>query len=178
MSLSRLLELPTLSSTIIKIETLIQHTYNKDHSNPNPNPNPGLHNTLMMKSILTLTLPLLLLLKRSLIAHEDSVTCVRFQPETHYFFSSGKDGVLKYWDADRCVQDQVVLELHGTQTCPSIYLNGVREEERDSYSTFTVPFLCFIRGASITGMLTDVCSVILMVILLNILLNLFSVKIC
>ena len=40
---------------------------------------------------------------RSLIAHEDSVTCVRFQPETHYFFSSGKDGVLKYWDADRSV---------------------------------------------------------------------------
>jgi WD40 repeat protein len=38
---------------------------------------------------------------RSLIAHEDSVTCVRFQPDTHYFFSGGKDGVLKYWDADR-----------------------------------------------------------------------------
>lgn len=38
---------------------------------------------------------------RSLYAHEDSVTCVRFQPNTHYFFSSGKDGVCKYWDADR-----------------------------------------------------------------------------
>jgi U3 small nucleolar RNA-associated protein 12 len=26
---------------------------------------------------------------RSLIAHEDSVTCIRFQPFTHYFFTSG-----------------------------------------------------------------------------------------
>jgi U3 small nucleolar RNA-associated protein 12 len=38
---------------------------------------------------------------RSLIAHEDSVTAVRFQPDTHYFFTAGKDGVVKYWDADR-----------------------------------------------------------------------------
>jgi WD40 repeat protein len=38
---------------------------------------------------------------RSLLAHEDSVTSVKFQPETHYFFSCGKDGVVKYWDADR-----------------------------------------------------------------------------
>ncbi len=37
---------------------------------------------------------------RSLLAHEDSVTCVRFQPYTHYFFSSSKDGSVKYWDAD------------------------------------------------------------------------------
>ena len=38
---------------------------------------------------------------RSMVAHEDSVTAVLFQPETHYFFSAGKDGVCKYWDADR-----------------------------------------------------------------------------
>lgn len=37
-----------------------------------------------------------------MVAHEDSVTAVLFQPETHYFFSAGKDGVCKYWDADRC----------------------------------------------------------------------------
>ncbi len=35
-----------------------------------------------------------------MLAHEDSVTCVRFQPYTHYFFSSSKDGSVKYWDAD------------------------------------------------------------------------------
>jgi U3 small nucleolar RNA-associated protein 12 len=37
----------------------------------------------------------------SLLAHEDTVTCVKFQPLTHYFFSCGKDGAVKYWDADR-----------------------------------------------------------------------------
>ncbi|KAJ1389972.1 WD40-repeat-containing domain protein, partial [Ochromonadaceae sp. CCMP2298] len=41
---------------------------------------------------------------RSLIAHEDSVTSVVFQPHTHYFFSAGKDGTIKYWDADRFEQ--------------------------------------------------------------------------
>lgn len=40
---------------------------------------------------------------RSLLAHDDSVTSVKFQPETHYFFSCGKDGVVKYWDADRFI---------------------------------------------------------------------------
>ena len=46
------------------------------------------------------------ILYRSLLAHEDSVTAVKFQPYTHYFFSSSKDGRIKYWDADRfeCIQ--------------------------------------------------------------------------
>lgn len=38
---------------------------------------------------------------RSLLGHGDSVTCIRFQPKTHYFLSAGKDGLVKYWDADR-----------------------------------------------------------------------------
>jgi len=38
------------------------------------------------------------------------VTCIKFQPKTHYFFSGGKDGVLKYWDADRFEQ---ILTLPG-----------------------------------------------------------------
>ena len=58
-------------------------------------------------------------LQRSLIAHEDSVTCVRFQPDTHYFFSGGKDGVLKYWDADRCAT-LPQLTLFFSQTPPSL----------------------------------------------------------
>ena len=44
---------------------------------------------------------------RSLLGHEDSVTSIKFQPDTHYFFSCGKDGVVKYWDADR--YDNVAL---------------------------------------------------------------------
>lgn len=37
---------------------------------------------------------------RSLFAHEDSVMNVQFVGRTHYFFTVGKDGKLKEWDAD------------------------------------------------------------------------------
>jgi U3 small nucleolar RNA-associated protein 12 len=47
---------------------------------------------------------------RSLFAHTDSVTSIRFQPQTHYFFSCGKEGMVKYWDADRFEQ---ILMLPG-----------------------------------------------------------------
>eukprot|EP00494_Astrolonche_serrata_P025322 UN25583 len=39
-------------------------------------------------------------LHKSLFAHNDRVTSVKFVPGTHYFFSSGKDGTIKYWDGD------------------------------------------------------------------------------
>jgi U3 small nucleolar RNA-associated protein 12 len=38
--------------------------------------------------------------QKSMFAHGDSVMAVQFVPNTHYFFSSGKDGVVKFWDAD------------------------------------------------------------------------------
>ena len=37
---------------------------------------------------------------KSIFAHDDSVTGVHFVPNTHYFFTSGKDGLIKQWDAD------------------------------------------------------------------------------
>ena len=37
---------------------------------------------------------------RSLFAHDDSVTGLQFVPQTHYFFTCGKDGKVKQWDAD------------------------------------------------------------------------------
>ena len=37
---------------------------------------------------------------KSIFAHDDSVTGVGFVPNTHYFFTVGKDGLLKQWDAD------------------------------------------------------------------------------
>jgi len=37
---------------------------------------------------------------KSIFAHQDSVTCVRFVKNTHYFFSCGKDGEVKYFDGD------------------------------------------------------------------------------
>lgn len=47
---------------------------------------------------------------RSMIAHQDTVTGLRFQPDTHYFFTCGKDGLVKYWDGDRFEQ---ILSLPG-----------------------------------------------------------------
>lgn len=37
---------------------------------------------------------------KSLFAHDDSVTYVKFLHGTHYFFTCGKDGLVKQWDAD------------------------------------------------------------------------------
>jgi U3 small nucleolar RNA-associated protein 12 len=39
-----------------------------------------------------------------------SVMAVQFVPKTHYIFSAGKDGVLKYWDADKF---ELLLTLEG-----------------------------------------------------------------
>jgi U3 small nucleolar RNA-associated protein 12 len=37
---------------------------------------------------------------KSIFAHDDSVTGVAFVPNTHYFFTIGKDGRVKEWDGD------------------------------------------------------------------------------
>lgn len=38
---------------------------------------------------------------RSLFAHDDTVTQVQFEKDTHYFWSVGKDRLVKYWDGDK-----------------------------------------------------------------------------
>lgn len=47
---------------------------------------------------------------RSLLGHDDSITSLRFIPNTHHFFSGSKDSVVKYWDADTFQQ---ILSLPG-----------------------------------------------------------------
>ena len=42
--------------------------------------------------------------------HEDSVTDLRFVSKTHNFFTSSKDGTVRYWDGDRFEQ---ILLLNG-----------------------------------------------------------------
>lgn len=37
---------------------------------------------------------------KSIFAHDDSVKGLKFVPKTHYFFTCGKDGLVKQWDAD------------------------------------------------------------------------------
>ena len=54
---------------------------------------------------------------KSLFAHSDSVMAVKFLPKTHYFFTAGKDGVVKYWDGDRF---SLILELE-VRACLTSY---------------------------------------------------------
>lgn len=64
--------------------------------------------------LIPLTVHIYLQFFRSLLGHEDSVTAIKFQHDTHYFFSAGKDGCVKYWDADRFQQ---ILNLPGHFSC-------------------------------------------------------------
>ncbi|XP_011643743.1 WD repeat-containing protein 3 isoform X1 [Pogonomyrmex barbatus] len=52
---------------------------------------------------------------KSIFAHDDSVTGLSFVPGTHYFFSSGKDGKVKQWDAD-IYQKIITLQGHAGES--------------------------------------------------------------
>lgn len=38
---------------------------------------------------------------KSIYAHDDSVMQVAFEKKSHYFWTVGKDKLLKYWDGDK-----------------------------------------------------------------------------
>lgn len=54
---------------------------------------------------------------RSLFAHDNSVTGLRFIPETHQFFTSGKDGRVKQWDADSFERILTLQVKYHSKTC-------------------------------------------------------------
>lgn len=43
---------------------------------------------------------------KSIFAHDESVMQVAFEKKTHYFWTVGKDRLLKYWDADKACATQ------------------------------------------------------------------------
>jgi U3 small nucleolar RNA-associated protein 12 len=45
---------------------------------------------------------------KSIFAHSEAVTIVKFVKDTHYFFSGSKDGHIKYWDGDKY---QLILDF-------------------------------------------------------------------
>jgi len=47
---------------------------------------------------------------KSIITHEKAALVVRFVPDTHFFFTAGKDGLVKFWDGDRYTS---ILQLSG-----------------------------------------------------------------
>jgi U3 small nucleolar RNA-associated protein 12 len=38
---------------------------------------------------------------KSFSAHDDSIMQVAFEKDSHFFWSVGKDGTVKYWDGDK-----------------------------------------------------------------------------
>ncbi len=42
---------------------------------------------------------------KSIFAHDESVMQVAFEHQSHYFWTVGKDSMLKYWDGDKVRSD-------------------------------------------------------------------------
>ncbi|KFM68551.1 WD repeat-containing protein 3, partial [Stegodyphus mimosarum] len=57
-------------------------------------------------------------------AHDKGITCLSFLPKTHYFFTGGRDNVIKQWDADNF---QKITTLKGHQnevSCMAVSPDG------------------------------------------------------
>ncbi|KAG5584232.1 hypothetical protein H5410_044666 [Solanum commersonii] len=68
---------------------------------------------------------------KSLFAHADSVMGVKFVCNTHYFFTVGKDRLVKYWDADK-FELLLTLEGHHAEVwCLTISNRGDFLEEKE-----------------------------------------------
>uniref|UniRef100_A0A2P2I0C9 WD repeat-containing protein 3-like n=1 Tax=Hirondellea gigas TaxID=1518452 RepID=A0A2P2I0C9_9CRUS len=57
-------------------------------------------------------------------AHTGGVTCVQFQGNTHLFFSAGRDGLIKYWDADSFQRIMTLRGHDGNIRCLSLTPKG------------------------------------------------------
>lgn len=48
---------------------------------------------------------------KSIFAHDESVMQVAFEHESHYFWTVGKDKMLKYWDGDKVCSSPIQRQL-------------------------------------------------------------------
>ena len=60
----------------------------------------------------------------SFFAHDAPVTRISFVPNTHYIFSGGKDGKLRFWDADTFQMISSFDAHHGEIWCIGISSDG------------------------------------------------------
>lgn len=61
---------------------------------------------------------------KSIFAHEDSVMCVHFVPDTHLLFSASKDCTLKCWDADNFQHVQTLKVRKALRVCVVLCESG------------------------------------------------------
>ena len=54
---------------------------------------------------------------KSIFAHDDSIMCVQFVPDTHMFFTGGKDKKIKQWDGDNFELVQTLEVTIGLCVC-------------------------------------------------------------
>ena len=54
-----------------------------------------------------------------------SVSCLKFVPKTHLFFSGGKDRLIKQWDADN-YQHVITLKVGDSSLTPSLQFSGLK----------------------------------------------------
>eukprot|EP01084_Bolivina_argentea_P047494 87524_1 len=62
--------------------------------------------------------------KKSLFAHSDSIIQCKFITDTHYFYSCSKDGLIKYWDADKFKKIQEISGHSAEIWCMDINSSG------------------------------------------------------
>jgi U3 small nucleolar RNA-associated protein 12 len=48
---------------------------------------------------------------KSIFAHDESVMQVAFEKDSHYFWTVGKDKMLKYWDGDKVCEKYILSHL-------------------------------------------------------------------
>jgi U3 small nucleolar RNA-associated protein 12 len=53
---------------------------------------------------------------KSIFAHDDSVMQVAFEKKSHYFWTVGKDKLLKYWDGDKACTKQTQKHFRRANT--------------------------------------------------------------
>ena len=78
---------------------------------------------------------------KSIFAHDDSVTGVQFIPNTHYFFTVGKDGLLKQWDADNYER---IITLKGHINEVSIFFPLIFQSAGMSFSSKNLAIYLFV----------------------------------
>lgn len=61
---------------------------------------------------------------RTLHGHEDSITDIRMVPKTHNFFTSSKDGTIRYWDGDRFEQVLILPGHFAEAQCLAVSKTG------------------------------------------------------
>ena len=61
---------------------------------------------------------------KSIFAHEESVMQVAFERGSHYFWTVGKDKMLKYWDGDKVSMAHLLFSI--SSSTPHLSLKGYK----------------------------------------------------